>query len=134
MQQNVLVIENSESNLDVVSKLVRKAGLVPIGASSLTAATVRFSQMMPESFLCAIVAYCLPDARRGEAIDFTVAAYIPTIVTTDNLEAETRDKALEKDVVDYIPKENSQNYDYLSRLLYRLEKNKYDFVRNAFPY
>lgn len=124
MQQNVLVIENNNANLDVVAKLVRKAGLVPIGASSLTEARVRFSHMVPESFLCAVVAHVLPDAPKGEAIDFTINAFIPTIVTTENLETETRDKVLAKDVVDYIPKENAQNYDYLNRLIKRLERNK----------
>ena len=124
MPQNVLVIENSDKNLDVVSKLVRKAGLIPVGAHSLTEASARFALMMPESFLCAIVAHNLPDAPNGEAIDFAIDAFIPAIVTTDTLEAKTRDRVLEKDVVDYIPKENAQNYDYLSRLLFRLEKNK----------
>lgn len=124
MQHHVLVIENSEANLDIVSKLVSKAGLTPVGANSLTAARMLFSQMVPESFLCAVVAYVLPDARQGEAIDFTVNAYIPTIVTTENLETATRDKVLAKNVVDYIPKENAQIYDYLNRLLIRLERNK----------
>jgi len=124
MQQNVLVIENNEANLDIVSKLVHKAGLTPVRASSLTAARVLFAQMVPESFLCAVVAYALPDATHGEAIDFTVNAYIPTIVTTENLETATRDKVLAKNVVDYIPKENAQIYDYLNRLIVRLERNK----------
>ncbi len=124
MQQHVLVIENNHTNVDIVSKLVRKAGLIPVGASSLTEAKVRFANRVPEQFLCAVVAYVLPDAKQGEAIDFTIEAYIPTIVTTENLDACTRDKVLSKDVVDYIPKENAQNYDYLNRLLARLEKNK----------
>lgn len=124
MQQNVLVIENSHTSLEIVSKLVRKAGLNPIGARSLMEARARFSQMMPESCLCAIVAYSLPDAPHGEAADATIAAYIPTIVVTDSVHPPTREHILTKDVVDYIPKENAQNYDYLSRLLARLEKNK----------
>ena len=124
MQQHVLVIENNHTNVDIVSKLVRKAGLIPVGASSLTEAKVRFANRVPEQFLCAVVAYVLSYAKQGEAIDFTIEAYIPTIVTTENLDACTRDKVLSKDVVDYIPKENAQNYDYLNRLLARLEKNK----------
>ncbi len=124
MQQHVLVIENNHTNVDIVSKLVRKAGLIPVGASSLTEAKVRFANRVPEQFLCAVVAYVLPDAKQGEAIDFTIEAYIPTIVTTENLDACTRDKVLSKDVVDYIPKENAQNYDYLNRLLARLEKKQ----------
>ena len=125
MQQHVLIIENGEGNLELIAKLVRRAGLTPVGATSLTEGKARFSQKdAPETFLCAIVAYSLPDARKGEAIDFTVKSFIPTIATTESLDSAIRDKVLERDVVDYIPKENSQNYDYLNRLIGRLEKNK----------
>lgn len=124
MQQHVLIIENGESNLELIAKLVRRAGLTPIGATSLTEGKARFKQNMPESFLCAIVAYSLPDAQQGQAIDFAINAFIPTIATTESLDNDIRDKVLERDVVDYVPKENSQNYDYLSRLIGRLEKNK----------
>ena len=124
MQQNVLIIENGESNLELIAKLVRRAGLTPVGATSLIEGRARFKQNMPESFLCAIVAYSLPDAKQGQAIDFAANAFIPTIATTETLDSAIRDKVLERDVVDYVPKENSQNYDYLSRLIGRLEKNK----------
>ncbi|AEA96345.1 diguanylate cyclase response regulator [Alteromonas mediterranea] len=125
MQQHVLILENGEGNLELIAKLVRRAGLTPVGATSLTEGKARFSQKdAPETFLCAIVAYSLPDARKGEAIDFTVKSFIPTIATTESLDSAIRDKVLERDVVDYIPKENSQNYDYLNRLIGRLEKNK----------
>lgn len=124
MQQNVLIIENGEGNLELIAKLVRRAGLTPVGATSLIEGRARFEQEMPETFLCAIVAYSLPDAKQGQAIDFAANAFIPTIATTESLDSAIRDKVLERDVVDYIPKENSQNYDYLSRLISRLEKNK----------
>ena len=111
MQQHVLIIENGEGNLELIAKLVRRAGLTPVGATSLTEGKVRFSQNIPETFLCAIIAYNLPDAPHGEGIDFAVKSFIPTIATTENLDNDVRDKVLERDVVDYIPKENSQNYD-----------------------
>ncbi|GEA07379.1 hypothetical protein KUL42_21400 [Alteromonas sp. KUL42] len=118
----MLIIENGESNLELIAKLVRRAGLTPVGATSLTEGKARFKQNMPETFLCAIVAYSLPDAQQGQAIDFAINAFIPTIATTESLDNDIRDKVLERDVVDYVPKENSQNYDYLSRLIGRLEK------------
>ncbi len=124
MQQHVLIIENGDGNLELIAKLVRRAGLIPVGATSLTEGKLRFSQNVPESFLCAIVAYSLPDATQGQSIDFATNAYLPTIATTETLDSTIRDKVLERDVVDYVPKENSQNYDYLSRLIGRLEKNK----------
>lgn len=42
MQRKVLVIENSQKSLQLVSKLVKKAGLIPEGANSLSEAQMRF--------------------------------------------------------------------------------------------
>ena len=124
MQQKVLVIEDSQVSLDLVSKLVRKAGLKPVGARSLTEAKYKFGQANPEEFLCAVVSYQLPDAPKGPAIDFAVNAYLPTVAVTNDVSPATRKAVLERDVVDYVPKENAQIYDYLARLLARLDKNK----------
>lgn len=124
MQRKVLVIENSQKSLQLVSKLVNKAGLTPEGVSSLTEARVRFSMSTPEEYLCAVVAYSLPDAPHGEAIDFTISAFMPTIVVTEQTDADTRKAILSREIVDYLVKENHQIYDYLGRLLARLDKNK----------
>ncbi len=120
----VLVIEDSSMSMKLISKLVKQAKLHPVSASSLVEAQHIFSTSAPEEFLCAVVDYHLPDAPNGQAIDFAIEAYIPTIVITGRMDANTRDSVLAREVVDYIPKENAQVYDYLSRLLARLEKNK----------
>ncbi len=77
MQRKVLVIEDSQTSIKLLAKLVRKAGFMPICAHSLTEAKLRFGDSTPEEYLCAIVDYDLPDASRGQAIDFTIAAFIP---------------------------------------------------------
>ncbi|MEW9797936.1 GGDEF domain-containing response regulator [Alteromonas sp. CYL-A6] len=128
MQEHVLVIESSEASLRRVSRLVHKAGLTPVGADSLTQARQLFEHALPESFLCAIVTYALPDAPHGEAIDFTINAFLPTIAVTDDIRPDTRSAVLSRPVIDYVPKENAQNYDYLFRLLHRLQKNKHTGV------
>jgi diguanylate cyclase (GGDEF)-like protein len=83
-----------------------------------------FSSSAPEEYLCAVVDFNLPDAPNGEAIDFAIESFLPTIVVTGRLDESTRTTILNKNVVDYIPKENAQVYDYLTRLLNRLDKNK----------
>ncbi len=125
MQQKVLVIENSQVSLNLMEKLVHKANLIPVGARSLYEARHKFSQATPEDYLCAVVGYQLPDAPAGEAIDFTTGAFLPTIVVTDEISNRVRDAVLARDVVDYVPKENNQVYDYIARLLARLDKNRH---------
>ena len=124
MQQKVLIIEDSASSISLLTKLVEMAQLRPVLATSLTAAKHIFIHSDPEDYLCAIVDYDLPDAPNGEAIDFAVKSYLPTIVTTARLDEDIRKAVLARDVVDYIPKENAQIFDYLMRLIGRLEKNK----------
>ncbi|WP_438865329.1 GGDEF domain-containing response regulator [Neptunicella sp.] len=124
MPQKVLVIEDSLTSTKVLQKVIQKAGYNAVCASSLFQAKHLFDQSMPEEFLCAIVDFHLPDAPNGESIDFTIEAYIPTIVVTGREDEETRSVIIAKRIVDYFTKGNSQFYEYLSRLLTRLERNK----------
>jgi diguanylate cyclase (GGDEF)-like protein len=98
--------------------------LRPICTTSLVEANHVFSSSAPEEYLCAVVDFNLPDAPNGEAIDFAIESFLPTIVVTGRLDESTRTTILNKNVVDYIPIENAQVYEYLTRLLNRLDKNK----------
>lgn len=124
MQQKVLIIEDSPTSMAVMRNLISEAGLKPICTASLVEAKHVFSASEPEEYLCAVVDFNLPDAPKGEAIDFSIESFLPTIVITDSLDDETRISILKKNIVDYIPKENAQVYQYLTRLLARLDKNK----------
>lgn len=125
MKHKVLVLEDSVASMRVLKRVIGKANLQAVCASSLAEAQHIFSSSIPEQYLCAIVDYTLPDAPDGEAIDFAIDSYLPVIVITGRLDQDIRDKVLSKEVIDYIPKENAQIYEYLSRLLSRLEKNKH---------
>jgi diguanylate cyclase (GGDEF)-like protein len=59
------------------------------------------------AYTMAVVDLNLPDAPRGEAIDFTVQRGIPTIVHTASYDLETRNRIMERDVIDYVPKDSA---------------------------
>lgn len=124
MQRKVLIIEDSNTSMRVLKHMVERNRLQAVCAASLVQAKHIFSSTSPEDYLCAVVDYNLPDAPDGQAIDFAINAFLPTIVITGKLDPQTRQTVLKKAVVDYIPKENAQVFDYLNRLLVRLEKNK----------
>ena len=124
MQRKVLIIEDSKVSMNLMRSLITRAKLKPICTTSLVEAKHIFSNSAPEEYLCAVVDFNLPDAPNGEAVDFTIESFLPTIVVTAGLDEATRTTILNKNVVDYIPKENAQVYDYLTRLLHRLDKNK----------
>lgn len=124
MQRKVLIVEDSKTSMNLMRNLITKAKLRPVCTTSLVEAKHIFSSSAPEEYLCAVVDFNLPDAPNGEAIDFAIESFLPTIVVTGRLDESTRTTILNKNVVDYIPKENAQVYEYLTRLLNRLDKNK----------
>lgn len=124
MKYKVLVVEDDPSSMRILKRVVGKAQLQLVSASSLYEAQYIFANSSPETFLCAIINYSLPDARHGEAIDFAIDSFMPVIVITSSMDDTIRDHVLSKPVIDYIPKENAQVFEYLSLLLSRLERNK----------
>ncbi len=124
MKYKILLVEHDAASLRVLKRIIGKINLDVVVATSLTEAKLIFESSTPESFLCAVVDYSLPDALHGEAIDFAIASFIPVIVLTSLPDDDVRKRILSKAVVDYIPKQNRQVFEYLSRLLTRLEKNK----------
>ncbi|MDC0601504.1 diguanylate cyclase [Aliiglaciecola sp.] len=124
MKFKVLLIEDDASNMRVLKRVIGKANLDVVTANTLTEAKVIFENTSPEAYLCAVIDYTLPDAPGGEAIDYAIEAFIPAIVITGKIDEDIREHILSKPVVDYIPKQNAQMFEYLSRLLARLEKNK----------
>lgn len=124
MKYKVLLIEHDASSLRVLKRVIGKSNLDVVSATTLTQAKAIFSTTPPEAYLCAVVDYSLPDAPNGEAIDFALDSFVPVIVITSSTQEDVREHILSKAVIDYIPKQNAQIYDYLSRLLQRLQKNK----------
>lgn len=124
MKYKVLLIEHNSATTRVLKRVIGKVNFDVVCASTLTEAKHIFETSTPEEFLCAVVDYSLPDALHGEAIDFALQAFVPVVVITNKTDEDIRKHILSKEVVDYIPKQNAQIYEYLSRLLQRLEKNQ----------
>lgn len=76
-------------------------------------------------YLCAVVDLNLPDAPHGEVVDYTIEQEIPTIVMTGNFDESIRKQMQEKKIVDYITKESRFSYEYVIKLIRRLELNKH---------
>ena len=72
--------------------------------------------------LAAVVDLELPDAPGGLVVDAMIAAGVPTIVLTGSCDAETRERILDKQIVDYFVKEE-QGVEGVIEMLRRLQIN-----------
>lgn len=74
------------------------------------------------------VAVCdlnLPDAEHGEVIDVLHKTGIATIVLTGSFGEELRNIMQKKGVVDYVTKDSTNAYEYVTNLVGRLHYNQY---------
>lgn len=75
------------------------------------------------AFLFALLDLVLPDATRGEAVDLTVAAGIPSIAFTSELNPKTRDSIISRRAIDYISKLFHQE-EFYRRIQQNIERSE----------
>lgn len=116
MPNKLLVVEDSKAISSVIKQIA-----VSLGYEVTIAATLREVEQILQGnneFFAATIDFALPDAENGEAIATVLSHGIPGVVMTGKMDEETRTHILSQPVVDYIPKENSQAFMYLKRILY----------------
>lgn len=116
MSKKLLVVEDSKAIASVIQKIGKSLGYDVTIAASLT--EVERLLQGENKYFAATIDYALPDAEDGEAIETVLSHGIPGVVMTGKMDEETRQKILAQPVIDYIPKENSQAFMYLKRILY----------------
>ena len=121
MTRRILIVEDTPTIARVQKHIAQKVGYEADIAGNLAEAKKLISK---HNYFCAVVDFILPDAPLGEAVPCTIAADIPTIVMTGNLDETTRNIVEKHPIIDYITKENKQAYQYLEKQLARLPRNE----------
>jgi diguanylate cyclase (GGDEF)-like protein len=115
MAQRLLVVEDSKPIATVLKQIAQALKFEVTIAKSL--AEVKDVLAKDDDFFVATIDYSLPDAHDGEAIACVLSHGIPGVVLTGKMDDVTRQKILSQAVIDYIPKENTQAFLYLKRIL-----------------
>jgi diguanylate cyclase (GGDEF)-like protein len=121
MSQRLLVVEDSKPIATVIKQIARSLKFEVVIASNL--AQVERILSTDTDFFAATIDYALPDALDGQAIACVLSYGIPGVVMTGKMDDDTRQKILSQPVIDYIPKENSQAFLYLKRVLHWQQTN-----------
>jgi len=115
MTKRLLVVEDSKPIATVIKQIAQSLKYEVVITTSL--AEVENLLSTDNDFFAATIDFALPDALDGEAIACVLSHGIPGVVITGKMDDETRQKILAQPVIDYIPKENSQAFLYLKRIL-----------------
>ena len=121
-----LLVEDSPIVVKIIKHIYKSNAGFPFDiATSFAQAKQLVTENGAEEYLVAVVDLNLPDAPDGEVVDYTISEEIPTIVLTGNYDEEKREKMLEKRIVDYVVKESRFSYEYVIKIIKRLEKNQH---------
>ncbi len=119
----ILVVEDTKVFANMLQRrIASELGFEVVVTTSL-ASTKQLLRDTHLSFDAALLDLTLTDSYHGEIVDY-VAPRMPSIVLTGNMDQETRDKMWEKNIVDYVVKENTESITYVVNALDRLHKNK----------
>lgn len=121
MSQRLLVVEDSKPIATVIKQIAMSLKFEVVIASNLS--QVERILSVDTNFFAATIDYALPDALDGQAIACVLSYGIPGVVMTGKMDDNTRQKILSQPVIDYIPKENSQAFLYLKRVLHWQQTN-----------
>jgi len=116
MARNLLVVEDSKPIASVIRQIGEALDFNVVLAKTLS--EVEAILNTDQEFFAATIDYALPDAPDGQAIELVLANQIPSLVLTGKMDDKTRERILSLPVIDYIPKENSQAFLYLKRILH----------------
>ncbi|PCI55739.1 MAG: diguanylate cyclase response regulator [Gammaproteobacteria bacterium] len=126
MAQRLLVVEDSKPIATVIKQIAQSLNYEVVLATTL--AQVEEILSVDTDFFAATIDYALPDALDGEAIACVLSYHIPSVVMTGKMDDLTRQKILAQPVIDYIPKENSQAFLYLKRVLHWQQTNSQNVI------
>ncbi|MDH3354813.1 MAG: diguanylate cyclase [Chromatiales bacterium] len=122
--EKVLLVEDSPMMVKVVKHLITKTLGFSVVVCSSMAETRKVLDGGDTDFLVAILDLTLPDAPHGEVVDYVLEKGIPSIVLTATFDESKREEILSKKVVDYVLKESRYSYDYVMKLISRLDRNR----------
>lgn len=124
MGDQILVVEDSPVLLKVLRHYIRThLPQVPVFATTYAQARALL-EADSERFLVAVLDLSLPDALNGEVVDLVLGYGIPPIVLTANYNDNKREEILDRGAVDYVTKDSRSSYEYVIRLIRRLDRNR----------
>jgi diguanylate cyclase (GGDEF)-like protein len=125
MQNNkILIIEDSSLLTNFMLNEINAQFYYEIVTATSRYEAKRLLRKNADLYFCALVDLNLPDAPNGEAVQDVIYYDIPILIFTDNEDTLVRKALLEQGVVEYALKNNRTNFNYLLRLIRRLDLNR----------
>jgi diguanylate cyclase (GGDEF)-like protein len=123
-KRTILVVDQNEFILDLLeSKLQKNFNNITVLKATSYKSSVQHILKKETIIDIAIINNVLPDVKDGIVVDFALKKDIPVIVLVDEDDQNTFDKLIEKDIVDFIVKDDNLHCNCAISSISRVLKN-----------
>ncbi|CAK0752412.1 Response regulator [Gammaproteobacteria bacterium] len=123
LEMRVLVVEDQKSLAQLIVNMITERWECNVSVAH-SLGQVRAQLAKATDFEIAICDLNLPDAQHGEVVDVLHQAGVATIALTGAFGEELREIMQKKGVIDYVPKNSVNAYEYVVTLIGRLHRNQ----------
>ncbi|EAK0806168.1 diguanylate cyclase [Campylobacter coli] len=119
MNKKILLIDDNK----MLGKLLAKKIQTTLNCEVDIVFSLAETKALPDDeYFLTFADLCLPDAPNGEVVDYVLAKNWPVIVLTASNDKATKDKFMDKDILDYIFKESDTCIDQIIDSIVKLER------------
>ncbi len=118
----VLVVEDQKSLAGLLAAMIRERWGCEVHLAHSLEQTACLLSTQDPPYRVAVCDLNLPDAPYGEVIDLVKSADVAAIALTGSFGEDLREAILKKGVIDYVPKDSTNSFGYVTELVGRLQK------------
>ncbi len=119
MNKKILIIDDNKMLGKLLAKKIQMALDYEV---DIAFGFAEAKELMNNDYFLAFVDLCLPDAPNGEVVDYVIEKKIPAIVLTASGDKATKEKFMDKDILDYIFKESETCIDEIISSIIKLNQ------------
>ena len=122
MNDRILIVENDQTSANAMVVQIEKALDIEVDVAYRLSEAKLFIKKY--DYFLILLDLKLPDAPNGEIVDYAIAKGNKVIVLTKNKDKELKKQILQKKIIDYINKKDTDDIYYVISKIHRLQKNR----------
>lgn len=122
LKKNILIVEDNENTLNALQKEIQKYEGIGAFIASNYRDAIKLLRKERNNIHFAIIDLTLPDANEKQIVALTNSHHLPSIIFTGTSDAKMRDLVFNKEVIDYVLKENRKSVAYAIKRAYQFLK------------
>jgi len=120
MSEKILVVEDNKTLAKLIAKKIQDTLEIEVDVAYSLAETKLF--LAGNKYFITLLDINLPDAPNGEVVDYALLKKNRVIVLSVNIDKDFRNKMLQKNIIDYINKDNTGNVNYINYIIQSIER------------